>query len=674
MKKFIINDAKTEERIFVDDGSYRLSATSRAFHEEHPEESSYMVVTSVDYKELFGIPTQEGTEYRVAQDVIVFVPDEIKTKLNTDKLIEEALGKIAEKETVQVRLTDDYDNVVTVIRVKKDHEGLDFSIKLSDDTYEYPYYEKETIKENGIEYRQIIPLGSENSEAEFLKMYIPEEKIERSIIKKHNVFGLEIQYLPDSLFKEAEKIREERLQQFYEELLDKIETPPILNRGFEYKEIINVPLNPWNDKMDMRHLYTPDFVSKSVLLKAPKNIKKRIEKAYEQRLKNYIQIPLINESSTIRLVANLEKNKGEKYTVYVKPEHMKYVIGRRGENVKNLVRKYNAGFEFRELPSIKNVKKIVSHKNPRHMDDFLAIALLKAKAPDAVVEYVHPQSVPEEYKKDPTVALVDVGGKFDPVHFNYDHHQNVNAYPSSVVLVLVDAYKLTRISSPVISTIDYIDRFGYPAAKNKFGLKPNEEVQEKLKTVLMADLNDTETCKIVQNETLKVIGIDENGNYTPTNNNMTLDDFVEKLYKELKNSHKLDQAIRLIQEEKKGFERKIFNAETINLENLNVVVSKESFAPFHKKAFDQLNADLIIERNAMNPKQTSIIKNTSKISSEDIDLSKVFEKYPKVFIHGTGFIAVVDKSVDEIDPKAIVSLVNRNNQTIGQTNSLKAKF
>jgi hypothetical protein len=59
----------------------------------------------------------------------------------------------------------------------------------------------------------------------------------------------------------------------------------------------------------------------------------------------------------------------------------------------------------------------------------------------------------------------------------------------------------------------------------------------------------------------------------------------------------------------------------------------------------------------MERRHTSVIKNTSSENAGRIDVSKVFEVYPRVFLHKGGFIAVIGVPFEEVDKEMVLELV-----------------
>jgi hypothetical protein len=294
------------------------------------------------------------------------------------------------------------------------------------------------------------------------------------------------------------------------------------------------------------------------------------------------------------------------------------------------------------------VKKIVSHVSPRHMDDFLAISFLKTKYPQAELEFVHPQRVPYEYIIDPEICLVDVGGKFDPEFKNYDHHQNLNLR-ASFILVLI--YEFTNkalvkkiTETQVVRFIDLTDRYGVKKASELTGVPLNSEEDRMRKEILLIDLS--KYSQIVGEIALESLS--------------TFDkypDWLRNFYQRLDEKGLLDEPRAILAREELLYQEKLKKAQIIQRKDLKILISDESLAPNHFRVFNETGADLVIERNAMNVQHVSVIKNTSSSKTKDIDLAKVFDLYPKVFIHPNGFIAVVGVPFENVDIEKILKIL-----------------
>ena len=294
------------------------------------------------------------------------------------------------------------------------------------------------------------------------------------------------------------------------------------------------------------------------------------------------------------------------------------------------------------------VKKIVSHVAPRHFDDFLAIAFLKAKYPKAELEFIHPQKVPYEYISSPEICLVDVGGKFSPEYKNYDHHQRNTLY-SSFMLVLIHEFadkvlvkKITQTQA--IRFIDLTDRYGVKRASELTGVSLNAEEDRMRKEMLLIDL-------MKWGEVIGKIALDNFLVYDKYS------DWIRNFYQKLDEKGFLDEPRAKIAQEEALYQEKLAKVKILQRKDLKILISNESLAPNHFRVFNELGVDLIIEKNSMNKEHTSVIKNTSSLKTAQIDLSKIFDIYPKIFIHQNGFIAVVNISIEQIDIEKILEVL-----------------
>jgi hypothetical protein len=294
------------------------------------------------------------------------------------------------------------------------------------------------------------------------------------------------------------------------------------------------------------------------------------------------------------------------------------------------------------------VKRIVSHVAPRHFDDFLAISILKSKYFDAEVQFIHPQSVQMEYIYDPAVCLVDVGGKYEPMFKNYDHHQRLSL-KSSFLLVLINEFENKSLIKKIaekeaVKFIDLSDRFGVKKASELTGVALNLEEDRMRKEILLVDI--TKYGEAIGRIALELLLV--YGNYSK---------WIRNFYKHLDEKNLLDEPRAILAQEEALYQEKLKKAQIIQRNDLKILVSYESFAPNHFRLFNETGADLLIERNSMNKEHTSIIKNTSSPKTKEIDLAKVFSIYEKIFLHSNGFIAVVNSSIEQIDIEKVLDVL-----------------
>jgi hypothetical protein len=293
------------------------------------------------------------------------------------------------------------------------------------------------------------------------------------------------------------------------------------------------------------------------------------------------------------------------------------------------------------------VKKVVSHVPPRHMDDFLAIAFLKSKYPDAELQFVHPQRVPHEFIINPEICLVDVGSKFDPEFKNYDHHQRVTLH-SSFILVLIHEFENKDFVKKVIENksvrfIDLTDRYGVRKASELLSVPLSSEEDRLRKEILLIDL--AKHGVLVGEIALDVLCFDK------------YSDWIRNFYQRLDEKGLLDEPREMLAREETLYQERLAKVQVFQKNNLKILVSSETLAPNHFRVFNETGADLIIERNAMNKEHTSIIKNTASLKTKDIDLAKVFSIYQKIFFHANGFLAVIDVPFEEADLEKILSVL-----------------
>jgi len=261
-------------------------------------------------------------------------------------------------------------------------------------------------------------------------------------------------------------------------------------------------------------------------------------------------------------------------------------------------------------------KKIVSHRPPRHTDDAVALALLTQKYPDAELEFLSPQDPKlEEYRKDPSVILVDVGMAYSPEFRNYDHHHDSDV-SSSLMLVLKHEFpeylKAIETDPLMMKSLEFID------LKDRFGPFKAKEIT----------------------------GIDPAGAY-----------FLEEALKELSSTEEglraLGQALKRRFDAEADILRKLEKVEVREIKGLKVAVDREG-AP-GGRVFGYTGADLLIQRNARNPQQTSVVRNSASPKASVIESSAL--KDEAVFVHPNGFMAVLSKPIEEVNPEEIVEKV-----------------
>jgi hypothetical protein len=267
----------------------------------------------------------------------------------------------------------------------------------------------------------------------------------------------------------------------------------------------------------------------------------------------------------------------------------------------------------KEYSKYAGVRKIATHVPPRHVDDTLAVALLSQKYPNAEIEFLHPQDDKEkieEYRKDPSVILVDVGGDYNPELKNYDHHQSTEV-PFSLRLVL--KHEFPQYLSVIESDPLLKKELAYFDVRDRYGFKKASEEYPDVKTSL---LQETILLNLARegSEGIKALG----------------KAFTEMLERKLK-------------------EREIVE----NLEVKEINGFKVAFDPIGVRSSEIFNrhkdVDLLIQVNSMNPNHTSVLRNSYSSNTEKINLSRIENAS---FVHPAGFLAVVPKPYEEVKKEA----------------------
>ena len=109
---------------------------------------------------------------------------------------------------------------------------------------------------------------------------------------------------------------------------------------------------------------------------------------------------------------------------------------------------------------MKELKKIIIHAGRYHADDVAADAWLKFMGYDCPV--VRTYQITEDMLSDPTVAVIDIGQRYQPELNNYDHHQ-CGDIPCASSLVLkhfppTDSRLKDHLSKFLFDYIDKVDR------------------------------------------------------------------------------------------------------------------------------------------------------------------------------------------------------------------------
>jgi hypothetical protein len=115
---------------------------------------------------------------------------------------------------------------------------------------------------------------------------------------------------------------------------------------------------------------------------------------------------------------------------------------------------------------------ILTHPGSAHKDDFLACSVLAA-------EYrlpIHRREPTEAELENPEVCVVDVGGRHEPEHLIFDHHQFPSDHPPvcalSLVLQHLNLYEDARQFCPWLETAEWLDARGARRTAEWLGVDP----------------------------------------------------------------------------------------------------------------------------------------------------------------------------------------------------------
>lgn len=288
------------------------------------------------------------------------------------------------------------------------------------------------------------------------------------------------------------------------------------------------------------------------------------------------------------------------------------------------------------------MKQVVVHKSPRHADDFLALCLLKMVFGEIEVVEVAPQDEKlREFLDSEEVIVLDVGGRCEYEKANFDHHHDLNLTCSLVQIMKWLNYE-REAESEFVRGIDIVDRKG-PKGLQEVGISGywDENLDRMRKIILSSDISAD----------LGALFLDV------CRRGLSYQDSWAVFFIEAEKKGLLEAGKKKVEEEEKVYIEKKEKVRYAFVKGLDVAVSFQSLSPHHQRFFKETGVDLLVERNIMNPKHTSVIKNTQKDTSGQIDLSKLEKKYPIVFLHKAGFIAVIDMEVESVDVEEIVGVI-----------------
>jgi hypothetical protein len=259
--------------------------------------------------------------------------------------------------------------------------------------------------------------------------------------------------------------------------------------------------------------------------------------------------------------------------------------------------------------------KIITHSGVGHADDFLAVSLLLHMFPEATVERV--SELPNKIEED--AFVVDIGGKYEPPRF-LDHHQNSDI-PSSFMLVLKEVFGISNDFGKDLAFYDLKDRYGVTRACQVLEVK--NDILSPIESAIISVWSSVSALK--PGDPLHVV--------------------MQKI------GENIVKAIRAREETK------------LNLMKSEKISIKEGVIIFYPES--NPNVGLIKE---FVPKVIGIVKPNSRVPTQtdivSVDNNALFRpesivhraELNPVFLHKTGFMAVVDKPLSQVKKDIVKAL------------------
>jgi hypothetical protein len=291
------------------------------------------------------------------------------------------------------------------------------------------------------------------------------------------------------------------------------------------------------------------------------------------------------------------------------------------------------------------VKKVISHPSPRHLDDFLALCIVKEIFPFIEMEYKIPDKKDLDNEE---IMVLDVGGMLDFDKNNFDHHQLATTdggyvYESSLSLVLKKFIDKNKVPL-AIKQIGFVDNYGLQTA-TKLGVISDKGTRFKI-TIIKGLIFSWGVCDVVYKSILSL--------YKDDADELEMVKFIDYLYHNLELSCKqeLDESIRRYELECVRFENTVSDGNFVDINSFKVFVSG-SVISMATKLFTDYGCHFVICRNSFNNNHTSIIKNTTDKRSADFDLNKLKNGFEVVFMHKSGFMLVINEEFEKCKDKIL---------------------
>lgn len=311
------------------------------------------------------------------------------------------------------------------------------------------------------------------------------------------------------------------------------------------------------------------------------------------------------------------------------------------------------------------VRKIVSHKAPRHSDDFWALVLAaNYYIPIEGYEFISPQEVPSEYVESDDIMLIDVGRDFDEGKLNFDHHQDKNILCSFMLLLSYLAKKypgknelVSILISDVATQIDYLDRKGYQNLVKEFNLTENTKEfllggkfytlkpQEIINIVLDLNITIPYVYKTLYSAMCYSIIDKQSSN---------INEFYQNILQYLIDNTTIDLEEMLI-EQRQELQKELEHVRIFEYSGFKIAYSPDEVIKNTRTLFETGGVDLIVSKNSQNPRHTSITLENKYVRM--YDLRKLKEYYDIVFIHNSGHFCAINEETTKVDPLVIAKII-----------------
>lgn len=284
-------------------------------------------------------------------------------------------------------------------------------------------------------------------------------------------------------------------------------------------------------------------------------------------------------------------------------------------------------------------QEVIVHAGMTHMDDRLASAVFVAAG--ATLGAIGPQDFEAHTAARARGAvLVDVGRVYDPIRGDFDHHQDTSLGCAAEIVCRwlgLDA----AANSPAMVFATAKDLRGFPVAVTETGHKPSPAAGKAEADITSATLTP-QFAKAIAGYLASMTGQE------------TYEAMCLGIWAAAPEATKSEAAARAAA--KAAAEAAALAAtRVVEVDGLLVAVAPAGITA--GALFKGTKAHLAVYPDPANPANTAVVKDTTRAEAAGIDLGRAAQAVgaKQVFLHNTGFIAVVAKPRDEIDLPFLVA-------------------